>query len=81
MGKRTAKSRSAFRIQLTGSAKSQLDDMTDRIGMSQIDVTSRLTEWFTKQPQTLQAAILGLYPKAIEPDVAQLILKRLAAKK
>lgn len=70
--------RAVFRIQLTNDAKKRLLDLSDRLGITQIALTSRLTEWFASQPDTIQAAVLGLYPDLIKEDVATLILKRMA---
>lgn len=67
----------AFRIQLTSSSKGRLVEMSKQLGMSQLAMTSKMVEWFAGQPQVLQLAVLGLYPGAIEKDVAALILERL----
>jgi hypothetical protein len=45
--------------------------------MTQVAVASRLMEWFAKQSDAVQAAILGQYPAEIEPDVARIILERM----
>jgi hypothetical protein len=66
-------------LELTPQAKKALEDVCDNNGMTQVAVSSRLVEWFADQTDMLQAAILGHYPKEIEKDVAELILKRLAA--
>ena len=75
------KKRAVFRIQLTSEAKKRLLDISDKLGVTQIAVTSKLTEWFAMQPETVQAAVLGLYPDVIKEDVATLILKRMASGK
>ena len=75
------KKRAVFRIQLTSEAKKRLLDISDKLGVTQIAVTSKLTEWFALQPETVQAAVLGLYPDAIKTDVAAIILKKMAAGK
>lgn len=72
------KKRAVFRIQLTSEAKKRLLDISDKLGVTQIAVTSKLTEWFAMQPETVQAAVLGLYPDVIKQDVAALILKKMA---
>ncbi len=66
-----------MRIELTPSAKDLLADACLRRGMTQVALMSRLTEWFSRQDQLIQGAILGHYPASIEPDVAKLILKKL----
>ena len=69
--------RAIFRIQLTLSAKDRIEATCDEIGMTQIAMASRLMEWFASQPDTLKAAILGLYPGVLQTDVAELLLKRM----
>lgn len=75
------KKRAVFRIQLTPEAKKRLLDLSDKLGVTQIAVTSRLTEWFATQPESVQAAILGLYPGELRQDIATMILERMAAGK
>jgi hypothetical protein len=68
-----------MRIELYPEAKKGLADLCDRLGMTQIAATSRIIEWFTTQSDVVQAAVLGLYPQDIRAEVAELILKRMAA--
>jgi len=70
-----------MRIELYPDAKQGLTDLCDRLGMTQVAATSRVIEWFTTQSDIVQAAILGLYPKDIRADVADIILKKMAAEK
>ena len=70
--------RFVIRIELTHSAKQRLGEISDHNGMTQVAVMSRMVNWFADQPELIQAAILGRYPKEIEHDVATLILKRMA---
>lgn len=65
------------RIELTPAAKSSFGTVAEQTGRTQISTTSRLIEWFSRQPDTLQAAILGQYPKDLEPAIARLLLDRL----
>src|SRR2546423_7577620 len=69
------------RIELTPSAKEHLTSIAKRNGMTQVAVTSRLLEWFATQSELVQAAILGHYPHAIQAEIAELILKRMAGLK
>jgi hypothetical protein len=64
------------RIELTPAAKSGFSRVAERDGRTQIATTSRVVEWFASQPETIQAAVLGQYPKEIEADVARLLLTR-----
>lgn len=74
-------SRIVVRLELTKEAKNRLAEISKRTGMTQVSVSSRLFEWFSKQSELLQAAVLGQYPKEIEADVAEMILKRVASEK
>jgi hypothetical protein len=67
-----------IRIELTQSAKGKLAEISDYNGMTQVSVASRLMEWFAAQPELIQAAVLGRYPKEIQVDIAKLILQRMA---
>ena len=69
-----------MRIELTGSAKQKLATLSDRHGMTQVAMMSRVVEWFASQNELIQSAVLGRYPGEIEGDVAKLILKRMADK-
>lgn len=65
-----------FRIQLTPAAKDKLAGLSDQSGITQISLASRMVEWFASQPDTVQAAVLGLYPQEIQEEIAKLILNR-----
>jgi hypothetical protein len=69
------------RIELTPGAKDRLNDLSDKAGMTQVAMLSRLVEWFANQPDIIQAAVMGHYPPEIQVDIAKLILKRLASGK
>jgi hypothetical protein len=70
-----------MRIELSGPAKSKLSTLSDRHGMTQVAMMSRVVEWFASQGDLIQSAVLGRYPSEVEPDVAKLILKRMAGEK
>ena len=70
-----------MRIELTGPAKTKLATLSDRHGMTQVAMMSRLVEWFASQSEHIQSAVMGHYPSDLEPDVAKLILKRMAGEK
>jgi hypothetical protein len=74
-------SRIVVRLELTKEAKTRLAEISKRTGMTQVSVSSRLFEWFSKQTELLQAAVLGQYPKEIESEVAEMILKRVSTDK
>ncbi|HVT89911.1 MAG TPA: hypothetical protein VHD56_13740 [Tepidisphaeraceae bacterium] len=70
-----------MRIELTGPSKQKLSTLSDRHGMTQVAMMSRLVEFFASQSELLQSAMIGRYPGEIEADIAKLILKRLADSK
>lgn len=67
-----------LRIELTPSAKKKLNVTSDRHGMTQVAMLSRLVEWFAGQPPVVQAAVMRCYPGEIEKDVAKIILQRMS---
>ncbi len=74
-------SRIIVRIELTPAAKDALNDLTDKAGMTQVALLSRLVEWFAHQSDMIQASVLGQYPAEIEADIAKLIMKKLSSGK
>lgn len=73
-----AKRRFIMRIELDKTAKGKLGALSDRHGMTQVAMMSRLVGFFASQSELLQSAMIGRYPGEIEADIAKLILKRLA---
>jgi hypothetical protein len=70
-----------MRIELSGPAKQKLATLSDRHGMTQVAMMSRLVEWYSNQNELIQSAVVGHYPAAIESDIAKMILKRMAGDK
>lgn len=69
-----------LRIELSPAAKQRLGKLSDQAGMTQIALMSRLVEWMMHQEETIQAAVLGAYPKEISAEVARLLLKRMQSR-
>ncbi len=46
-------------------------------GMTQVAVASRLIEWYSKQPYTIQALIIGNIPSAIRDEAIEIVLRKL----
>ena len=69
-----------MRIELTGPAKQHLSNLSDRHGMTQLAMMSRLVEFFSAQQNLLQSAMIGRYPAEIEADIASMILKKMGGK-
>lgn len=72
--------RHIMRIELTGPAKKQLESLSDRHGMTQVAMMSRLVEYFATQDELIQSAIVGRYPGEIQRDISKLILRRMGSK-
>jgi hypothetical protein len=69
--------RHILRIELSEVAHALLVTTTKRCGMTQVAMMSQLITWFAEQPELMQMAILGRYPREVEKDLAKLILKRM----
>lgn len=71
--------REIIRVAITPQAKAAIDALSQRFGMSQIELASRIYNWFGTQDEVLQAAVLKLLPESMEPDILRLALQRLAS--
>jgi hypothetical protein len=67
-----------MRLEMEPESKARLDEFCHRSGMTKVAATSRLIDWFSRQPDTVQAMIQGLFPSPIEAEVATIVLKRMA---
>ncbi len=66
------------RIDLPPAARQRFTKVPDQFGMTQVAVNSRLLEWMTRQPEEIQASVLGLMPRQAEKEVAHEFLKQMA---
>jgi len=71
--------RSVMRIQLETDAKIELDKVCDRRGMTQITVISRLVEWFVRQDDAIQTAVMATLSDTAMSQLAKQLLKRLSS--
>jgi hypothetical protein len=71
--------RAVIRLQLEITAKKGLDELSERRGMTQIAIMSRVVHWLVAQDEVVQASVLGLLSDEALGDIAQVLLKRLAA--
>ena len=71
--------RAIMRIQLDLSAKSDLDSICERRGMTQIAVMSRLVGWFVRQDDFIQTAVLSTLSDAAMASLARQLVKKLAS--
>lgn len=70
--------RDFLKIQVTPDVRQRFEALYTEKGMTQIAAATRVFDWFMAQDETVQAAVLGLVPKNVAPDVARLILERMA---
>ncbi len=71
--------RDGFKIFLDATEKKRLDELRDRVGMSQKEAATRLVRWFLAQDDVIQKTILRLLPQGMESDIARLILEKMTA--
>ena len=77
MAKATKQGRAVYRIMVTPSAKSTMEEITARIGITQIAMFSKLIDWLATQPDEIKLALLGVYPGLVTEDLTTLIVKRM----
>ncbi|MGA2497914.1 MAG: hypothetical protein ABSH20_09240 [Tepidisphaeraceae bacterium] len=70
-------SRIILRIELTAPAKKALESMTDKKGMTQVAMLSRLVEWLALQPAAVQTAVLAQNASETQAETARLIARQM----
>jgi hypothetical protein len=65
-------------LELPDEMKAAIKELADEIGMSQREMTKRLYEWLVGQDEVVRAAVLRQIPKSVAPDVARIVLARMA---
>jgi len=74
-----AEPRQNINIELGEGNKDRLEQLREWNGMTQKELVSRIINWFCGQDRVLQQIVLGQIPEEIAPDVAKMVLERLAA--
>jgi hypothetical protein len=74
-------SRIIVRIELTAPAKNSLEKLTDKHGMTQVAMLSRLVEWLANQTPAVQASVLAQFSAETQAETAKLIVKQMASGK
>jgi hypothetical protein len=65
------------RIEVTKQAWDEIGRLTEKYGMTQLSMHSRMVEWLSTQPEHIRAAVLGR-AAATTPDTgARLILNNM----
>jgi hypothetical protein len=68
-------------LAVDGDAKQAISRIASQLGMKEIAVVSRAYIWLATQDDVVVKGVLGLLPKGYEPDVASLVLQRIAGNK
>jgi hypothetical protein len=71
--------RHIIKIAITPGAKDSVDRTCERYGMTQIELASRVYDWFAQQDEGVQAAILGILPSSLAPDIARMVMKQVSS--
>jgi hypothetical protein len=75
-----ADKRSIMRIQIDASAKDELDGICSKRGMTQIAMMSRLVDWFIRQDDIIQSAVLSTLSDQALANLSKQLLKKMAAR-
>jgi hypothetical protein len=67
-----------MRIQLESVAKDRLDEISKRRGMTQIEVMSRIANWFSQQDELIQTSVLHNLSEGSLSALAKSRLKKLS---
>jgi hypothetical protein len=75
-----AEKRAIARILVDAKAKSRMDDLCKKKGMTQIAMLSHVAKWFLDQDEKAQAMVLGLLAEELTGPQPQALLKHLLGK-
>lgn len=70
--------RFTMRVQLDGEARQALIDLTERMGMTQVALMSRVLTWFADQNEVIQVKVLGGLSDDTVANLAKELLQRMA---
>ena len=73
-----AESRQNINIELGEGNKERLEQLRSWNGMTQKEMVGRVINWFCTQDRVIQQIVLGQIPEEIAPDVASVLLNRMA---
>jgi hypothetical protein len=65
-------------VQVTAKASAALGKLQSETDLPKKVLVERVFVWLIDQPEEVRALVLGLVPKAIAPDVARVVLERMA---
>lgn len=73
--------RHIMRIDLSGAAKKRIGEISDRYGMTQLTMMSRMVEWYEVQSPEVQHTITTKFTEKPPRDIVKKLLTDMAAKK
>jgi len=65
------------RIEVTKEVWAEISPLTEKSGMTQLSMHSRMVEWLSQQPDEIRAGVLQTFPVEVKGDIARMILKRM----
>ena len=74
-----ADNRSVIRIQVDSSGQAELKRICAKRGMTQVAVVSRLVNWFIRQDDVIQTAVMSQLSEPAMSQLARQTLKRIAS--
>ena len=74
-----AKQRVSIQTYVTAETKAAVEALAQRTGMSQAELFTRVFAWLAAQNEVVQFGVLGLIPASVASEVAEMVLRRIAA--
>ena len=65
------------RTRVMPTTQARLASVARSLGLTRSRLTGRILDWFTRQPQPIQAAVAGQLPQSRDVDFRSLLLRRL----
>jgi len=67
-----------IQVKLSAEAFEAIERECRRTGMTKIELLSRVVTWYARQDDVIRGAVVGTLPASIAPDVARVLLEKLA---
>lgn len=64
-------------VELPADVRATLEELQELLGMPQVKITRRLFQWYASQDDWLKSLIMRQYTRAVQADVARVILERM----
>ena len=72
-------SRIIMRVEVSPGARKELDEVSNRFGLTQLAMISKCVQSFLEMPEMVQASILGIYSTVDPSEITTAILEKMAA--